>query len=79
MPDAFAALAYDATHLVAKAIATAGPTRPAIRTYLSNLTEMTAFHGVAGVTRFATTNDPVGDHFRITHVQHGLLIPVGGR
>jgi len=75
-PDAHAALAYDATQLVAKAIMTVGDDRGKIRDYLSGLTESTAFHGVTGVTHFLPTNDPATDGFIITQVSHGMLIPV---
>jgi branched-chain amino acid transport system substrate-binding protein len=76
VPDAHAALAYDATRLLARAIAEAGPTRDGVRAYLAGLTEATAFHGVTGDIRFgASTNDPVGNNFRVTRVVGGLMMP----
>lgn len=77
LPEAHAALAYDATRLVARAIATAGASRSSVREYLSSVTGAHAFQGVSGAIRFTELNDPVGDNFRITRVQHGLLVPVG--
>jgi branched-chain amino acid transport system substrate-binding protein len=79
VPDAHAALAYDATKLLANAIQNVGPNREAIRAYLSGLTASTAFHGVVGPIRFAATNDPVGDHFRLTRVDRGALVLLASR
>jgi branched-chain amino acid transport system substrate-binding protein len=76
LPEAHAALAYDATKLVARAIAAAGADRRRVREYLSGVTGVHAFQGVSGTIRFTTLNDPVGDNFHITRVQHGLLVPV---
>jgi branched-chain amino acid transport system substrate-binding protein len=75
-PDAYAALAYDATKLVAQAIAAVGPNRKKVRAYLASLRDGHPFHGVTGVTHFASTNDPLGNMVRMTQAHHGLLIPV---
>ena len=76
IPDAHAALAYDAVKLIAQAISTVGPNRSKIRAYLAQLTSTTALHGVAGPTWFLPSNDPVENKYRITQVRHGFLIPV---
>jgi branched-chain amino acid transport system substrate-binding protein len=73
VPDGNAALAYDATMLVAEAIRTVGPDRRAIRDYLSALDERTAFHGVTGTIRFQPDGDPVGKSFVMTRVVQGSL------
>lgn len=77
-PDAHAALAYDATRLLARAIAAAGADRKGVRQYLAALTRASAFRGLAGPVWFAR-NDPVGDTFRITRVHDGMMIPTGAR
>jgi branched-chain amino acid transport system substrate-binding protein len=74
VPDGNAALAYDATMLVAEAIRTVGPDRRAIRDYLSDLDERTAFHGVTGTIRFQPDGDPVGKSFVMTRVVQGSLV-----
>jgi branched-chain amino acid transport system substrate-binding protein len=74
VPDGNAALAYDATMLVAEAIRTVGPDRHAIRDYLSDLDERTAFHGVTGTIRFQPDGDPVGKSFVMTRVVQGSLV-----
>lgn len=76
VPDAHAALAYDATRLVARAIAAAGGTRDGVRRYLRSLSRGAPFHGVAGPTWFAATNDPVAGTFAMARVEHGTLVPV---
>ena len=74
VPDGNAALAYDATMLVAEAIRTVGPNRRAVRDYLAGLTERTAFHGVTGTIRFQPDGDPVGKSFVMTRVVQGSLV-----
>jgi branched-chain amino acid transport system substrate-binding protein len=76
LPDAHAALAYDATKLLAQAIAVVGPDRTKIRAYLSSLTDIQPFHGVEGPVLFTIKNDPASDNFHITRVHAGLLLPV---
>lgn len=74
-PDAHAALAYDATRLVARALQHAGNHRAGIRAYLADLSQTSPFIGLSGPTWFAS-NDPVGKAFRVTRVEHGLMFPV---
>jgi branched-chain amino acid transport system substrate-binding protein len=72
-PDAHAALAYDATKLVAQALAAKGANRRAIRNYLHSLTRENAYAGLTGPAYFEDTGDPVGIRFRVLRVQKGLL------
>lgn len=76
LPDAHAALAYDATRLVARALEASAGTRGGVRQYLAALSSATAFHGVAGPTWFSATNDPANGTFRITRIERGRLLPV---
>ena len=78
VPDAHAALAYDATRLVASALKNGATTRAQIRDYLSSLKQSTAFASLSGPTWFDGT-DPVGDTFRMTRVHDGLMLPVTRR
>ncbi len=78
-PDASSSLAYDATKLMAQAIQKGGGNREGVRRYLSALSRASAYSALSGPMWFATTNDPVGDSFRITRVHDGTMIPVGGK
>jgi branched-chain amino acid transport system substrate-binding protein len=73
VPDGNAALAYDATKLLAQAVDKVGPDRKKIRDYLANLTDATAYHGVTGTIRFRPDGDPVGKSMIITRVHQGAL------
>ena len=72
-PDGNAALAYDATKLLAKAVESVGPNRTRIRDYLAGLTAATEFHGVTGTIRFRPDGDPIGKFIRMTRVHQGAL------
>lgn len=72
-PEAHAALAYDATKLVAVALRERGPDRKAVRDYLRSLTRATAVPGVTGPAYFEETGDPVGIRFRVGRVKNGSL------
>ncbi len=72
-PDGNAALAYDATKLLANAVEKVGANRKKIRDYLAGLTEADAYHGVTGVIRFRPDGDPVGKGIVITRVHQGML------
>jgi branched-chain amino acid transport system substrate-binding protein len=76
-PDGNAALAYDATMLIARAIAEAGTSRPAIRRWLSSLGEGNAFPGVTGPIRFDRSGDVVGKSAIITRARRGVLVVEG--
>jgi branched-chain amino acid transport system substrate-binding protein len=56
MPSSYAALAYDATKLLAQAVSKVGADRIRIRDYLANLPE--PYHGVTGAISFAPNGDP---------------------
>jgi branched-chain amino acid transport system substrate-binding protein len=73
VPDAHAALAYDATYLIAQAIKAKGPDRKAVRDYLRSLNRETAYAGLTGPAYFEDTGDPVGMRFRVLRVHNGLL------
>jgi branched-chain amino acid transport system substrate-binding protein len=72
-PDAHAALAYDATKLVAQALREKGPDRRAVRDYLHSLNRETAYAGLTGPAYFEDTGDPVGMRFRVLRAHNGQL------
>jgi branched-chain amino acid transport system substrate-binding protein len=72
-PDAHAALAYDATRLVAQALKEKGPDRRAIRDYLHSLNRETAYAGLTGPAYFEDNGDPVGMRFRVLRAHNGQL------
>lgn len=78
-PDAFAALAYDATRLLAQAISKAGRDRRAIRDYLRSLKPSSAFDGVTGPVYFNSAGDPIGMGFHVAQVVDGALLSGGAR
>ena len=79
VPDAHAALAYDATKLIAQALKARGPDRKGIRNYLRSLTRDNAYLGVTGPAFFEDTGDPVGIRFRVFRVHNGLLTVAEGK
>lgn len=72
-PDGNAALAFDATKLLARAALAAG-SRQGIRDYLAHLTAGTAFPGVTGNIYFASSGDPLGKSIVMTRVHRGALL-----
>ncbi|HEX6533149.1 MAG TPA: ABC transporter substrate-binding protein [Gemmatimonadaceae bacterium] len=78
VPDLNAALGYDATNLLARAIGEAGDDRVAVRRYLASLTEKTAYAGVTGSIHFLPTGDPARPAFHITRVHNGAFLLTGG-
>ena len=72
-PDGNAALAYDATKLLAHAVEVVGPDRVKIREYLAHLTDASAFHGVTGPIRFREDGDPVGKTIVMTRIHQGTM------
>ncbi len=78
-PDAFAALAYDATRLLADALSKKGRDRRGIRNYLASLGSGNAFDGVTGPVYFNTSGDPIGMGFRVAQVVSGTLSSGGAR
>jgi branched-chain amino acid transport system substrate-binding protein len=78
-PDAFAALAYDATRLIAQALEKKGRDRQGVREYLASLNSSNAFEGVTGPVYFNTQGDPIGMGFRVAQVVSGQLTSGGAR
>ena len=78
-PDAFAALAYDATYLIAQALTNRGNDRQGVRDYLASLTAATAFEGVTGPVYFNENGDPIGMGFHVAQVSGGSLVSGGAR
>ena len=79
-PDGNAALAYDATRMVARAVAEGGATREGVRDWLASRTEATAFPGVTGAIHFQASGDVIGKGFVMTRVHKGeLVVALGGR
>lgn len=78
-PDGNAALAYDATKLLARVIEDVGPDRAAIRARLASLDDRSAYRGVTGAIRFHANGDPVGKDVVIARVNRGELTVVGRR
>lgn len=73
-PNGFAALAYDATMVVAQAVERAGADRVAIRDYLASLGEGSAYQGVTGRIAFEETGDVIGKSLAMTQVRRGALV-----
>jgi branched-chain amino acid transport system substrate-binding protein len=72
-PDGNAALGYDATRIIAAALAAVGPDRKKIRDWLANLS--LPFAGVTGPIRFLPSGDPAGKSITMTRVgKDGALI-----
>ncbi|HEX4469580.1 MAG TPA: ABC transporter substrate-binding protein [Gemmatimonadaceae bacterium] len=72
-PDGNAALAYDATMLLANVAIRAGSHRERVRDYLAQLGESGGFHGVTGTIAFSAQGDPVGKAIVMTRVRNGAL------
>lgn len=77
-PESHAALAYDATKLLAQAVLQVGADRAKVRDYLAHIDESQAFHGVTGNIRFNQAGDPVGKSIVVTRARHGALVPEKG-
>jgi branched-chain amino acid transport system substrate-binding protein len=78
-PDAFAALAYDATHVVARALAKNGKNREGVKRYLASLKAANPFEGVTGPIYFNDSGDPIGMGFHVAQVVGGNLVSGGAR
>ena len=74
VPDAFAALSYDATILVARALSRRGRDREGVRNYLASLDAEHPFEGVTGPTYFSAGGDALGMGFRVARVSNGTLL-----
>jgi len=75
VPDGNAALAYDATMVIAKALAKQGASRARVREFLAGLSRRTAHSGVTGPIAFHSNGDPIGKSFVMTRVRRGALVP----
>jgi branched-chain amino acid transport system substrate-binding protein len=73
-PDAFAALAYDATRLLAEAVRKSGRDRVAVREFLASLSVASPFAGVTGPIYFNSDGDPIGMGFHVAQVIDGQLV-----
>lgn len=79
-PNSFAALAYDATMVIAQAIERGGATRVEIRDYLASMRDGAAYRGVTGQIAFQPTGDVIGKTMTMTRVRRGaLIVQAGGR
>ncbi len=78
-PDGNAALAYDATRLVARAVADGGASREGVRRWLASRTRDNAFSGVTGSIAFQSTGDVIGKGYVMTRVHRGGLVVAGSR
>ena len=72
-PDGNAALAYDATMVLASAIEAVGPSRAAIREWLANLAFAEPHAGVTGTIAFRPNGDVIGRGIVITRIRNGAL------
>lgn len=72
-PDGNAALAYDATKLLAHAIDEVGPDRTKIRNYLAALSGWNGYQGVTGTIEFRRDGDPVNKWIVMARVHDGAL------
>lgn len=72
-PDAFAALGYDAAHVLAAAVRKVGPDREKIREYLAALDQSSSHAGATGRIYFTKGGDPVTTGMVMTRVERGVL------
>lgn len=72
-PDGNAALAYDATMLLAAAIDAAGPSRARVRDWLAGLSGSTPWNGATGTIAFQANGDVIGRGLVMTRVRRGAL------
>ena len=77
-PNSFAALAYDATMVIAQAVEHGGSSREAVRDYLASMQEGRAYRGLTGNIAFQPTGDVVGKPMTMTRVRRGALLVQSG-
>ena len=77
-PDGNAALAYDATRMLAQAVRESGRDRAAVRDWLASMQGARAYKGISGEIRFGPDGDPVGKSFTMTRIHDGVLTVDGG-
>lgn len=73
-PDAYAALAYDATTVLAQAVVAANGDREGVRAHLAGLRARGGFAGATGEVSFNAAGDPVGRDLVMARVQKGVLV-----
>ncbi|HEU0015870.1 MAG TPA: branched-chain amino acid ABC transporter substrate-binding protein [Longimicrobium sp.] len=78
-PDANAAMAYDATRMIAQAIREVGTDRRRIRDWLEGMQGKRSFDGVTGAIRFRADHDPDRSAFVMTQARGGTLLPLETR
>lgn len=78
-PDAGAALAYDATKVLAEAARSVGPDRRKIREWLAATGDGKGFAGVTGDIQFNSGGDPKTNTFVMTRIADGALAVEGAR
>lgn len=78
-PDGNAALGYDATMVLARAVAERGTDRAAVRDYLTTLGERGGHAGVTGTIRFLPSGDPQGRGVVMTRIRGGKLLVAEAR
>lgn len=79
VPTAYAALAYDATKLLAQAVNVVGPNRVKIRDYLAHMDEH-PYRGVTGDITFGPDGDPKGKTMSIARIsQRAIALAEGGQ
>jgi len=78
-PDGNAALAYDATMLLADAATKVGSSRSRVRDYLAELGARGGFAGVTGTIAFSTQGDPIGKTIVMTRIRNGALTVAQGQ
>jgi len=77
-PNSFAALAYDATMVIAAAIESAGADRAAIRDRLAAMRHEKTYEGITGRIMFQSTGDVAGKPMAMTRVHRGALVVQSG-
>jgi branched-chain amino acid transport system substrate-binding protein len=78
-PDGNAALAYDATMLMARAASQAHGSREAVRDYLTTLVNFMPYAGVTGAIAFLPSGDPAGRGIVMTRVHNGAMLVENSR
>ena len=73
-PNSFAALAYDATMVIAQAIEAAGADRAGIRDYLATMRDGKTYAGITGRIAFQPSGDVAGKPMAMTRVRRGALV-----
>jgi len=80
LPDPTAASSYDIVFLIAHAVAARGPTRAAIRRYLSGVgTESEPFEGATGTVEFDENGDLRSTNVEVGIVRNGTVVPASER